>query len=194
MSFVQRLKTEFREQVWDNDQVLKLRQKFAELDTQTQSYILIGGFSFFVFILLITFFTFWGKTISMKNDIAAMEEQIRSTQMIGTKIEEYKIAARSQNQDPILRDFDIGADLAAFAERATQKSLIPKDNVKIEEEKKSSIKIDLSRISLRQLVRILFLIEQSGATTAVESLNVDTKDDPEGYLWSTITIKKGGKK
>ena len=75
-----RIIAEFREKIWENEQVLKVRQKFFELDTQTQSYILIGSFAGFVLILLLTFFSLWGHVISLKNEIARMEESIRMAQ------------------------------------------------------------------------------------------------------------------
>src|SRR4051812_47594533 len=124
-----RIKTEFREQIWDNEQVLKLRQKFAELDSQTQSYVIIGSFAGFVLILLLTFFTLWGKTILLKNELASMDDDIRYAQNAATRIEELKAEARTQNFDSLLRDFDVNLPIASLAERATQKSLISKSNV-----------------------------------------------------------------
>ena len=52
--------------------------------------------------------------------------------------------------------------------------------------------VKLSRISLTQLVRMLYIIEESGAGASVEKLNVDAKTDLEGYLWATITVRKSG--
>ncbi|MGZ3694015.1 MAG: hypothetical protein ACXWQO_07430 [Bdellovibrionota bacterium] len=189
----QRLKTEFKEQIWDNEQILKVRQKFAELDSQTQSYVIIGSFAGFVLILLLTFFTLWGKTILLKNELASMDDDIRYTQNAATRIEELKAEARTQSSDSLLRDFDINLPIAALAERATQKSLISKSNVEVGEEKNNGVIVKLTKISLRQLVRMLYLFEQSGAGATVEKLSIDSKDDPEGYLWAEILVRKAPK-
>lgn len=190
----EKFKIEFREQVWDNEQVLKLRQKFSELDTQTQSYIVIGAFSSFVFLLFISFIGFWVKTSSLKSEIAQMDDQIRYVQSSAVKIEELKMQARSQSGDSLLRDFDISAPISSMAERATQKALIPKGNVEIADGKGNSVDIKLNKISLRQLVRMLYLFEQSQSGAVVDKLSVDSKDDAEGYLWVSLSVRKEIKK
>lgn len=191
MQALNRLKAEFTEQIWNNEQVLKLRQKFAELDTQTQSYALIGGFSAFVLVLLLTFFTLWGKTISLKNELARMDESIRMAQNSAARIEELKALDSARRADPMLRDFVTDGDATSLAERVGTKSLVRKDDFKVTGGGGSAT-LALTKISLRQLSRALYLIEKSGAGASVEKLNVSTKDDTEGYLWAEITLKKEG--
>lgn len=187
----QKLQTEFREQIWDNEQVLKLRQKFGELDTQTQSYIIIGSFAAFVLFLLATFFTLWGKTISVKNQIAEMETHIQYAQKAAVKIDELRQQAQSRGAEPLLEEIDTNAPVATFLERAAQKSLIAKGNVEVAAGG-ATAELKLNKISLTQLVRMLFIIENAGAGTSVEKLNVDAKEDTEGYLWATMTVRKAG--
>lgn len=187
----QKLRTEFKEQIWDNEQVLKARQKFAELDTQTQSYIIIGSFAAFVLFLLVTFFTLWGKTISVKNQIAEMETNIQYVQKAAVKIDELRAQAQSQGTEPLIEDIDTNAPVGAFLERAAQKSLIAKGNVEVSSAG-GNTELKLNKISLTQLVRMLFIIENSGAGTSVEKLNVDAKEDTEGYLWATMMVRKAG--
>jgi hypothetical protein len=187
-----RFKTEFRDQIWNNEQVLKIRQRFAELDTQTQSYILIGGFASFVLFLLLTFFTLWGRAIYIKNELASMDEQIRYAQTAGVKIEELRSRAQSQGSEPLLEEIDLEAPVDSFLERATQKSMIAKGNVEVMPPNGNVGEVKLSRISLTQLVRMLYIIEESGAGASVEKLNVDAKTDLEGFLWATITVRKSG--
>jgi hypothetical protein len=188
----QRLKTDFKEQIWDNEQVLKLRQRFAELDPQIQSYVLIGSFSAFVLFLLVTFFTLWGRAISVKSQLALMDDNIRYVQSSAARIEELRSQARIGGREPLLEGLDPAAPAAAFLERATQRSLISKSNVEVTEGRGTSAEVKLSRISLTQLVRMLYIIEHSGAGASVESLNVDARDDREGYLWATISVQKPG--
>lgn len=190
----ERIKLEFREQIWDNEQTLKIRQKFSELDTQTQSYVVIGAFSFFVFLLFVTFIGFWVKATSLKSEIATMEDSIRFVQSSAVKIEELKMQARNQSSDLLLNDFDVNAPIGSFAERATQKAMIAKGNVEISDPKGNSVEVKLTKISLKQLVRTLYLFEQSQSGAVVDKLSVDSKEDPEGYLWATISVRKDPKK
>ncbi len=190
MQLLKRIQTEFQEQVWNHEQVLKLRQKFAELDTQTQSYVLIGSFGGFVLTLLLTFFTLWGKTISLKNELVRMDESIRMAQNSAAKIEELKALDSARRADPMLRDFDTGGDASSFAERVGAKSLIRKDDVKVNGGGQGTATLSLNKISLRQLARALYLIEKSGAGASIDKINIATKDDPEGYLWAEIKLHK----
>jgi hypothetical protein len=187
----QRIRQEWKEQVWDNEQVLKLRQKFAELDTQTQSYVLIGSFAGFVVVLLLTFFVLWGRAISVKNEIAAMEETIQYVQKSAVKIEELKAQAMQQGTEPLLEGLNLDAGVTAFLEQAVQKSLISKANVEIVAGQGSTAEAKLNKISLTQLVRMLYILEKAGAGTIVEKVSVDAKEDKEGYLWASLLVRKG---
>lgn len=187
----QRFKTEFREQIWDNEQVLKLRQKFSELDTQTQSYILIGSFSAFVLFLLVTFFALWGRAITVKSRIAEMESHIRYVQKAVTQIEEFRAQARNQGREPLLEGLDLSAPVNTFLERAALKSLIAKANIEVNGSGPTA-ELKLNKISLTQLVRVLFILEQAGAGTSVEKLSVDERGDTDGYLWAELSVRKGG--
>jgi len=185
----EKFKLQFRDQIWNNEQVVKLRQKFAELDVQTQSYVLIGTFTAFVFILLISFVALWGRAISTKNEIARMDSTIRYMQTSATKISELQEQASQESADPLLEGFDPEAPLSAMLEQAGQKSLINKANVTVSEgDNGTRADLKLNRISLTQLVRMLYLIEESGTGATVEHLNVDAKDDAAGYLWTTMSI------
>ncbi len=187
--FKQSIGTEFREKFWDSEQLLKVRQKFSELDTQTQSYVLIGSFAAFMLVLVLTFFALWAKTISLKNELAQMDQQIRLAQNSAVRIEELKAQERNRTSDALLRDFDTSGPADGLAERVATKALIAKTSVEV-----SSVKggadMKLNKISLRQLVRALYLIEKSGSGASVEKLSVDTKDDPDGYLWAQLILKK----
>jgi hypothetical protein len=188
--FKKRMAGEFKEKVWESEAVLKARQKFSELDKQTQSYVLIGSFAGFMLILLLTFFTLWGRTIALKNELARMDDEIRMTQNSNVKIQELKIAEQNRNSDVLLRDFDATGDTAGFAERVGAKALIKKESYTVTPGAKGASDLNLEKISLRQLARTLYLIEKSGSGASVEKLSVDTKSDPEGYLWAQLTLKK----
>lgn len=185
----EKIKTWLREEVWENEQVVKLRLQFAELDTQTQSYVLLGAFGFFVTVLLGSLLFLMISTMSLKSRLTEMDAQIRFLQSSADKIEEQKAIARQQSFSPEFRDLDKNLPLSQFAEKVTQKSFIPKDNAEITE-KGPEVSLALNKISLRQLVRTLYYFENSKSGIAVTSLSIDAKDDTEGYLWANLTVKK----
>jgi hypothetical protein len=189
----EQFKAKFRTEIWNNEQIVKARQKFAELDSTTQSYVVIGSFTGFVLILLVSFFTLWGRTIAMKNEIAGIEETTRYVQASAVKIQELQEQASNDTADPMLEGFDAEAALPALLEAAGAKSLIAKPNVTVTDSGDHA-EVKLNRISLTQLVRMLYLLEQSGANAVVDHLNVDAKDDTQGYLWASISVRRGGKK
>jgi hypothetical protein len=152
--------------------------------------VLIGSFAAFVLLLLVTFFTIWGRTISLKNELVQMDSSIRLAQNSAVHIQELKSQEQNRNMDSMLRDFDVSGDVSGLADRVIAKSLIKKETATVTPGTKDSVDVKLEKISLRQLVRALYLIEKSGSGTTVEKLSVDTKDDPQGYLWAELTLKK----
>ena len=181
---------EFKEKVWDHEQVVKLRHKFAELDAQTQSYILIGVFGAFVLILSLSFIGFLVKTSSLRTELALMEDQIKFVQSSVAKIEELKAQARTRNTEPLLRDLESDLDLNTLTDKIVQKALIPKANAEVGDAKANALEVKLNKISLRQLVRVLYMLEESQANTVVEKINIDSREDKEGYIWVVLGIKK----
>jgi hypothetical protein len=198
-NFLENLKKQFQENVWDNEQVLQLRQRFSELDAQTQSYSLIGAFAFFLFLLLGSLLYLGITNASLQSQIVDMDTSIHHLQASADKMEDLRAKIRSQSSDPSLRDLDRSAPLNTFTEKAAQKAFIGKDSFEISNEKQSSavkgmiqnsLDVKLSRISLRQLVRMLYFIEQTQSGIDVQKLNIDSKDDPSGYLWASLSLQK----
>lgn len=181
------LKTQIREQIWDNEQVLKLRQKFTELDTQTQSYIVIGSFAGFVLLLVASFVALWMSASSLKSELAAVDEQIRFVQSSAARIEELKSQARTQGGDALLRDIDPFGPIDAVVQKMAQKALVPKAAVELGEVTENSVSLTLSKVSLRQLVRVLYMIENS--QLAMDSLEMETKE--EGFLAARMNVRRG---
>jgi hypothetical protein len=188
-----KLKVQLREQVWDNEQVLKLRQKFSELDSQTQSYVVIGSFAGFVFLLFITFISFWVSATAQKMSLTELEENIRFVQSSAAKIEELKVQARSQGSDSLTRDLDPSAPVDIFLQKVVEKAMIQKAAIELGEPKGPMVDLSLTRISLRQFVRVLYMIENSQAGATIEKFTLDNKDDPEGYISATLSVRKNAK-
>ena len=185
----ERLKSWFKEQIWENEQIVKLRGQFSELDPQTQSYTILGSFAAFVVILIGSLVFVFLSTTTVKGRIQTLEEQIRYVQTAAEKIEENKALARVQSFSPEFRDLDKSLPLASFAEKVAQKAMVNKESFTVTDSA-AGAELSLNKISLRQLVRILYFLEFAKAGIGVEKLIVDLKDDTDGYLWAQLTLKK----
>jgi hypothetical protein len=179
-----------KENLWEHEQLVKARAQFSELDRQTQSYILIGGFAAFVLILILTFFILWARVIVAKSDVAELDELIQYVQNSAVRIEELKAEARTQSVDPLLDGLDIKAAGGDFLEKVAAQALIPKTGYEVGSSKGAQHELKLIKVSLTQVMRVLYMIEQSGAKASVELLKMDSKDDQEGYIWADLVIQK----
>jgi hypothetical protein len=90
----------------------------------------------------------------------------------------------------LLGTFDTGGAAEEFAERVGQKALVAKASVEVANVKAASAELKLNKISLRQLARALYLIEKSNSGASVEKMNVDSREDTQGFLWAQLTIRK----
>lgn len=188
---LEKLKVALKEKVWDHENVVQLRQKFNELDSQVQSYLIIGSFCAFLLFLAATVLFAFFQNQGLKTQIIENETLLATLQQTSAKIAQIK-AQEQENRlvDPIFRDLDPTASPQTFLEKALQKSKISKTSAESIEEKGSKVDVKLSKISLKQLVRLLYYIEHSNAGARVDRLKVETRDDPEGYLWSNLTLLK----
>ena len=70
-------------------------------------------------------------------------------------------------------------------------ALIKEESYSVQELGPNALSISLSRVSLRQLQKLLYSIETSPAGLDLTAVDVDTKSDPKGFLWSNIGFRKG---
>ena len=173
----------------ENEISIQLRASYQQLDRQTQNYVIIGGFFSTIFILsgLLIFFIF--STISKKNKIEEMKSAI--TQLQNTSVEIMALQRKiKQKTDQNKTEFESGEGaLLERSQQAAMKSLIAKGSLEIKEISDEMVEVNLDKISLKQLVGFIFNVENSPGVVATK-LNVDTRDDPKGFLWATLTVEK----
>lgn len=184
-----------RESVLEIEQVATLRQKFQELDQRMQNIVLgsIFGSLLAIALALLGFFAY--SCFSLRSDIRAMEASIGSLKQSSAKLEDLRRQIREQNNDPLARDIDPNLPLAQLVEKAAQKSAIGKGAIEIAPLAAASVnefalELKLNKISLRQLSRILFFFENAKLGIAVNKLDINARDDREGYLWTSLSLSK----
>ena len=202
MSFSVKLKTEwkklqeqFRDQIWEQEEIVKLRTQFAELEPKTQQSILAGSLGLAASLIL-GFLLYLGyNAYSLKSKMAEIEDEVHYIQSANEKMDGLRRKIQEQqNADPLTRDIDKNAPLPQFAEQVAKKASVTKDNLEILEKPssktESTLELKLNKISLRQLLRVLFVFENAKNGVNITKVESDSKNDPEGYLWAVIGLQK----
>jgi hypothetical protein len=195
----EKLQKQFQENIWNSEQVLQLRQQFAELDAETQSYSLIGAFAAFLALLLGSLLYLAIANHSMQSQIDDAEANIHYLQNAMDKMEDFRARTRALSYDTNLKDIDRSVSLSAFTEKAAEKSFLSKASYEIQNDKtspptkgviQSSLDIHLNKVSLRQVVRLLYFLEQTQSGIEVQRMSLESKNDPQGYLWASLSLKR----
>lgn len=180
-----RLRDAFR----DSPVVIEAKSRFSALDPKHQEWILAGGLGFSALVLILLpvtlFFSNWGT----ERDIARIEEQTEYLNYGASEIRELRalISQQSTTADPsINRDTPV----REVAAKVVAQALIQEEAAAIEDSGTNGISLKLNKINLRQLVRLLYAIENSAAGLDVKAVEIDTKGDKTGYLWSNISFQK----
>ncbi len=198
-AFWEKIQKQFQENIWNSEQVLQLRQQFAQLDAETQSYSLIGAFATFLAILLGSLLYLAISNHSTQSQINEFDASISYLQDSSDKMEDFKARARAYGSDPNLKDLDRSASLPAFTEKVAEKAFLSKDNYEILDEKQSppakgivqsSLSLHLNKVSLRQIVRLLYFLEQTQSGVEVQRISIDSKTDTQGFLWASLSLKR----
>lgn len=202
MTFTARLKEEwkkmqdqFRDQIWEHEEIVKIRNQFSELEPKTQQAITAGaiGFAISLVIGLLVYLGF--NSYALQSKMAEMDDEIHYIQASNEKMDQLRRKIlEQQNADPLTRDLDKSASLAQFAEQVAKKAAITKENIEVSDKQasktESNIELKLNKISLRQLLRILFVFENAKNGVNITKVESDSKNDPEGYLWVIIGLQK----
>jgi len=186
--------TKIKEKIWEQEEFIKLRNQFSELDLKTQQTIffstILSAFLGLTGLLIALIYS----SYSLKSQMQEMNDQILYIQSANEKMDLYRNEIRDQGSDLLLKDVDKNAPLPLYSTAVAQKSSIAKENIEVVEKPGSggvtSVEVKLNKISLRQLQRMLFLLENAKNGVDIVKVDTDSKNDPEGYLWAVISLQK----
>lgn len=180
--------------VWEHEEVIKLRLQFAELDQKTQSYVVFSamGLGTLALVGFLSFLLF--ATWSVHGQINELDSSIHYLTRSAEKMDELrqKIRAQSANADDL--DLDEKSALSEVSEKVAGKSGIGKDSLELTTGAGPNYEFKLNKISLRQLDRFLFTLENSRAAANVQHILIETRNDPEGYMWASIKLARADNK
>lgn len=178
-----------REKFWEHEEVIKLRNRFSELDPKVQQTVIASsiGASAALLISVLVYTTF--LSYSTKAEIQQINDDIAFIHSANEKMDILRKQSREQSSDVGLRDIDKNAPLPSFASAVAQKAAIAKESTEVKEAG-DSVELKLNKISLKQLVRVLFAFENARNGISIAKVETDSRNDPEGYLWASVHLQK----
>ena len=129
------------------------------------------------------------STSSLKSEIADIEESTDYLNYTASEILELKQIISTQDQ-PKDSSITPSTPPKEIAQKYLATSNIREESYSIQEPRADTVSIFLTKISLRQIMRLLYSLETSPGNLDVLQVDMDTKSDPKGFLWSTILFRK----
>ncbi len=185
---MEKLKAAFREQIWDQEQMLQLRQKFAELDPRTQAIVQLSSVGVAAVILLGFLVVLLLGSIDRQSQIRDKDALIQYTKDAAKKIEEARRSGGPQNVGGLNAD----APLPELLEQVALRASVNRGSLEITEGEPTIMK--LSRVSIRQLVKVFFILENQIPGIEWKRLSLDSHGDTKGYLWADLEVRRTGGK
>lgn len=183
--------TKLKEFFWEHEEVVRLRHQFSELDPKVQSYTIFGGLGGLSVLLLGLLGFLFSSVHIAKRDIADANESIRYLDASSDKMDELRQRIRAQSVAADDLDLNPSSPLLEVTEKVAGRSAIGKDSLEVPATATGpTLEVKLNKISLRQLVRFLFYVENSKAEVAFQQVQVDTKSDTQGYLWAVLKLAR----
>jgi hypothetical protein len=189
MSYMEQLKSAFREQIWEQEQVVQLRQKYAELDPRTQAIVQLSSLGAGALIMLGILISLLFGSFDRQSKIRDSEALIQYTKDAAKKIEEARRVTSGGTQSA--GGLNTSAPLPELLEQVALRASVSRGSMEVVEGDPAVLK--LSRVSIRQLVRIFFVLENQIPDIEWKKLSLDTQGDTKGYLWANIEVRRGGK-
>lgn len=189
------------EQQWFQE----LRGKWEELDAQSQLYVKAGSLGFLMLLLLLWVGSFIYSVYSYKSQVREKTELLSLLQSSNDELKRLRMGAalpagESPNDTAPWPAFFEGIGSQAGVDKANltvsaEKSVTPaaptgaaSKDAPPELAKESLFELSLKKVSVRQVIRMAFSIENSPRPVRLRNLTIDTQADPEGYMNATLHV------
>ncbi|NUM88033.1 MAG: type II secretion system protein M [Bdellovibrionales bacterium] len=180
-----RLQNDFKEQVWEQEHVVFLRHRFTELEPRQQYLIQLGLAGLATLGVLGVLLAFASRAWDRQERLREINGKILMLDQAAEQIRDLK--TRAATSGPSLQGVDLSAPLPELAEALAMKASIAKGSIEVSSTG-SAVKLSLSQVSIRQLVRLFYFLENQVPGVEWQSLKVDARDDVEGYLWAEFQL------
>jgi hypothetical protein len=175
----------------------QLKTKWEELDTESRLYIkagsLVGGLLFLLFLVLSAVWS----VHSLKSELADKTELVSSIQAANDELRRLRDeTAGSPAASPGAATVGNGTWTSYFetvgGTAGLDKSMLTvsgdKPGTTTEQAKETLYDLSLKHVSIKQVVRYAFSLENGTRPVKLRNLAIDTHADPEGYMDATLAV------
>lgn len=179
---MEQFQDKLQEQVWYQ----QIRAKWDELDPRhRQIASMVGIFGSFAVLIIVTLSMY--SSVSTKQ--AELDEKLALIKHLNRSQDELR---RLRDNNPLSGMGGSDEPWTGYIESQASQMGIAAENLKVNEQAPQSgsngapseqiIDIDLKKVNVRQLVKLIFQLENGARPAKVKTLQVDTEPDESGYV------------
>jgi hypothetical protein len=182
---------EFRDKISEQVWAQEIKAKWDELPSEKKHVFRLGALFGSVAVILIGMFS-WGMSVrglerdyeNKKTVLALLEAGTQELAGLKSALTVEGDEGSTESWSDYIRSTAArtGVD-AASVETGEEKAGEDTDLTS-----ESLIDITVKRTNIRKLVRLVFSLEHGGRPIKLRNLNIDTKQDPEGYIDATLSV------
>jgi hypothetical protein len=178
------------EQEW----YLQLKAKWEELDPQSRVYLKAGAAGGSALLLLILFFSAVWSVHSLKSELADKQGLLSSIQSANEELRRLKDEASGS---PAAGAATASGSWGSYFESLGQAAGVDKSSLSISSDKAGTttelaketlFDVALKHVSIKQVVRYAFNVENGNRPVKLRNLSIDTHADPQGYMDATLAV------
>ncbi len=171
----------------------QLKGKWEELDPQSRLYVKAGAASGSVLLFFILVLSAVWSVHSLKNELAEKTELLSQIQSANDELRRLRdetagaAAAGAQQTGPWPAYFE-SVGTGAGLDKATLTVSGEKPGATSDQAKEGLYDLGLKHVSIKQVVRFAFGLENGARPVKLRNLSIDTHADPEGYMDATLAV------
>ena len=181
------------------DAVQQLKAKWEELDPQSRTYLRFAGYGGGIILGFFILLSVVWSVHSIKKDYHEKQALLTEIQTANNEIRKLREGLPASVNNPDLNNTEekTVAPWAFYFESIATAAGIDKSNITVaperagtvsDQSKEALIDINVKHISIKQLVRFGFNLENGARPVKLRNLSVDTKADPEGYMDAEFSV------
>jgi len=187
-----RLSDRLNDQVWFQ----QLKGKWDELDPQNKKYLQTALVIVVSLLIMFVVFGSFYKVHKLKKEVAEKNELLQLIQNANDEMRKLREAtpgaaiggrAGEQKNAPWGTYFESIA-VASGLEKTTLTTSTEKPGNTGDLAKEYLYDISLKHVTIRQIVRFAFYLENGARPVKLRNITIDTKSDPTGYMDTTLSI------
>lgn len=181
------------EQEWFN----QLKAKWEELEPQNRVYFKAGGVAgALLFLMMLVLSAVW-SVHSLKNELADKTELVASIQAANDELRRLKDETAGSAAASAGAAAGGGGTWTSYFENVGNTVGVDKTSLTVsndkpgatsEQAKESLYDLSLKHVSIKQVVRYAFSIENGSRPVKLRNLSIDTHADPQGYMDATLAV------